>query len=157
MTRTPYTLLIDGYSGAGKTTLALRIGHALGIRVVHMDDFYPGWSGLAEGARIVANSVLRTANPGYQQWDWYQYRPGRWVCLDPEADLIVEGVGAVTAASIRAAQLRGTVDTLRVELDAQTRQQRAFMRDAHFAPYWQMWAAQEARLEQVPVDVVVRG
>lgn len=157
MTQTPYTLLIDGYSGAGKTTLALQIGHALGIPVVHMDDFYPGWSGLAEGARIVAHSVLRTVNPGYQRWDWYQHQPGPWVRLDPQADLIVEGVGAVTAASIRAAQLRGNVDTLRVELDAKTRQQRAFMRDAHFAPYWQMWAAQEARLEQVPVDVVVRG
>ena len=36
-----YTLLIDGASGSGKTTLARQIGHALGIRVVHLDDFYP--------------------------------------------------------------------------------------------------------------------
>ena len=38
-----YTLLIDGPSGSGKTTLANQIGEALSIRVVHLDDFYPGW------------------------------------------------------------------------------------------------------------------
>ena len=55
----PYTLLIDGPSGAGKTTLALQIGEALGIPVVHLDDFYPGWGGLAEGCLLYTSPSPR--------------------------------------------------------------------------------------------------
>nr|WP_165164370.1 (d)CMP kinase [Corynebacterium qintianiae] len=151
-----YTLLIDGPSGAGKTTLAELIGRRLGIRVVHLDDFYPGWSGLAEGARMVADDVLDAQFPGYWRWDWANDRRGGWVALDPGKDLIVEGVGAVTEASIRAAKRLGDVDTLRVVADAATRKSRALARDRNFAGYWDMWAAQEARLERVPVDAAVR-
>ncbi|WP_235840732.1 (d)CMP kinase [Corynebacterium liangguodongii] len=150
-----YTLLIDGPSGAGKTTLAELIGSALGIRVVHMDDFYPGWAGLEEGARMVAEDVLDPVNPGYWRWDWEQERRGDWVRLDPRADLIVEGVGAVTEASIRAARALGDVDTLRVVADPATRKARALARDPGFAAYWRMWAEQEARLSCAEVDATV--
>lgn len=86
----PYTLLIDGPSGAGKTTLALQIGEALGIPVVHLDDFYPGWGGLAEGARMVAEDVLDLERPGYWRWDWERGCRGEWVALPPGGDVIVE-------------------------------------------------------------------
>lgn len=150
-----YTLLIDGPSGAGKTTLAAQIGDALGIRVVHLDDFYPGWSGLAEGARMVAEDVLDPVRPGYWRWDWDRGRRAGWVPLDPGEDLIVEGVGAVTGASIRAAVQLGEVNTLRVVADADVRRARALGRDPDYAPFWDMWAAQEVALEQIEVDVTV--
>lgn len=152
----PYTLLIDGPSGAGKTTLALQIGDALGIPVVHLDDFYPGWGGLAEGARIVAEDVLDPARPGYWRWDWERGRRGEWVALDPGGDLIVEGVGAVTGASKAKARRRGDVDTIRVVADPHLRKERALRRDPGYAEWWDMWAAQEARLARVEVDVEVR-
>ena len=95
-----YTLLIDGPSGSGKTTLANHIGFVLGIQVVHLDDFYPGWGGLAEGARMVADDVLDPVAPGFWRWDWEQNKRAEWVPLVPGADLVVEGVGAVTEASI---------------------------------------------------------
>lgn len=152
----PYTLLIDGPSGAGKTTLANQIGAALGIRVVHLDDFYPGWSGLAEGAAIVARDVLDPHAPGYWRWDWENDRRGEWVELDPGADVIVEGVGAVTRASIGRARKRGAVDALWVYADAEVRKRRALTRDPYYAEFWDMWAAQEAALERVPADVTVR-
>lgn len=152
----PYTLLIDGPSGAGKTTLALQIGDALGIPVVHLDDFYPGWGGLAEGARIVAENVLDPARPGYWRWDWERGRRGEWVALDPGGDLIVEGVGAVTGASKAKARRRGVVDTIRVVADPHLRKERALRRDPGYAEWWDMWAAQEARLRRVDVDVEVR-
>lgn len=151
-----YTLLIDGPSGSGKTTLANQIGAALGMRVVHLDDFYPGWGGLAEGARMVADDVLRMDNPGFRRWDWERDAPGEWVALRPDEDLVVEGVGAVTEASIRAAKLRGEADTVRVVADAELRKARALARDPGYADYWDMWAEQEARLPPVAVDVVVR-
>ena len=73
--------------------------------------------------------------------------------LDPERPRIVEGVGAVSEASIRAAQKRGKVVSIRLHLDAQTRKQRALTRDPAFADWWDVWAAQEdARGEQLPVD-----
>ena len=151
-----YTLLIDGPSGAGKTTLANQIGQALGIQVVHLDDFYPGWGGLAEGARMVADDVLDPANPGYWRWDWEQNTRGEWVPLVPGADLVIEGVGAVTEASIGRAKARGDVDTLRVIAAAETRKARALTRDPGYAPWWDMWAEQETLLPDVPVDVEVR-
>ena len=152
----PYTLLIDGPSGAGKTSLANQISAALGIRVVHLDDFYPGWSGLAEGAAMVARDVLDPVAPGYWRWDWERDRRGEWVPLDPRADVIVEGVGAVTWASIGKARARGNVDTLRVSADDSLRKRRALARDPYYAEFWDMWAAQEAQLACVPVDVEVR-
>lgn len=151
-----YTLLIDGPSGAGKTTLANQIGQALGIQVVHLDDFYPGWGGLAEGARMVADDVLDPATLGYWRWDWQQNTRGEWVPLVPGADLVIEGVGAVTEASIGRAKARGDVDTLRVIAAAETRKARALTRDPGYAPWWDMWAEQEKLLPDVPVDVEVR-
>lgn len=40
-------LLIDGHSGSGKTTFAARVHGALGWPVIHLEDVYPGWDGLA--------------------------------------------------------------------------------------------------------------
>ncbi|SDL64197.1 hypothetical protein SAMN04488535_0269 [Corynebacterium mycetoides] len=151
-----YTLLIDGPSGAGKTTLANLMGEVMGLKVVHLDDFYPGWLGLAEGARMVANDVLDPQRPGFWRWDWERGRRAEWVALDPGEDLIVEGVGAVTGASIRAAKRLGDADTLRVVADAELRKARALARDPGFCEYWDMWAAQERVLESVPADVTVR-
>lgn len=151
-----YTLLIDGLSGSGKTTLANHIGSVLGIQVVHLDDFYPGWGGLAEGARMVANDVLDPVAPGFWRWDWEQNRRSEWVPLVPGADLVVEGVGAVTEASIRKAKARGDVDTLRVIAPKEMRKARALKRDPGYADWWDMWAEQEKLLPALPVDVEVR-
>lgn len=151
-----YTLLIDGPSGSGKTTLANQIGAALGIRVVHLDDFYPGWGGLLEGARMVADDVLDPVNPGYWRWDWEQDKRAEWVPLEEGSDLVVEGVGAVTEASISKAKARGDVDTVRVVAAGATRKARALKRDPGYAPWWDMWAEQEELLPPVDVDVEVR-
>ncbi|MBA5243397.1 hypothetical protein [Corynebacterium haemomassiliense] len=151
-----YTLLIDGLSGSGKTTLANHIGCVLDIQVVHLDDFYPGWGGLAEGARMVADAVLDPVAPGFWRWDWGRNERAEWVPLVPGADLVVEGVGAVTEASISKAKARGEVDTLRVVAAEEMRKARALKRDPGYAPWWDMWAEQEKLLPTLPVDVEVR-
>ena len=74
----------------------------------------------------------------------------------PGADLVVEGVGAVTEASISKAKARGDVDTLRVTAADATRKARALKRDPGYAPWWDMWAEQEKLLPAIPVDVEVR-
>src|SRR5699024_4108947 len=40
-------VLVDGTSGAGKTTAARDLAAGTGARVLHMDDLYAGWEGMA--------------------------------------------------------------------------------------------------------------
>ncbi len=105
---------------------------------------------------MVARDVLDPHAPGYWRWDWENDRRGEWVELDPGADVIVEGVGAVTRASIGKARKRGAVDTLWVRADAEVRKRRALKRDPYYAEFWDMWAAQETALARAPADVTVR-
>lgn len=105
---------------------------------------------------MVADDVLDPVNPGYWRWDWEQDKRAEWVPLEEGSDLVVEGVGAVTEASIRKAKARGDVDTVRVVADAETRKARALKRDPGYAPWWDMWAEQEKLLPSVDVDVEVR-
>lgn len=137
------TWLIDGPSGSGKTTHAAALGARLGHRVVHMDDLYPGWWGLAEGSRIVAEEVLRMKAPGYHRWDWERDRPGEWVALPDGEPLIVEGVGAMTPATVAAARRRGAVRTVLVTAPEGLRRRRALARDPYYEPWWETWARQE--------------
>lgn len=111
----PVTVLIDGPSGAGKTWACAALADRAGWRVVHLDEFYPGWRGLEQGSRMVAEQVLRETNPGYWRWDWEANAPGEWASLDARDDLIVEGVGAVTPENIAAAKERGSVITVRLD------------------------------------------
>lgn len=165
------TVLIDGLSGSGKTTLATYLVEATGTRLIHCDDFYPGWSGLMEASRIVANSVLSPIDAGYRRWDWDANAPGDWVAVDPAESLIVEGVGALTPASQEAARRRlldqrqphdqrrvrrgrtpksqesADIVAIEVRADAHRRQQRALHRDPGFEKFWAMWAEQENKYE----------
>ena len=139
------TILIGGRSGSGKTTLARAVAERTGHRVVHLDDFYPGWGGLAEGSRMVARDVLAPVDPGFTRWDWENNRPGQWVPLDPAEVLIVEGVGTLTPENLRSARTRGRSVTVLVELGPAERRKRALARDPGFADWWDYWAEQEER------------
>ena len=121
-------VLVDGPSGSGKTTLATR----LGIR-------------LAAGSDIIAASVLKTTDPGYYRWDWANDRAGEWVPVPPGAK-IIEGAGAVTAETLRAASISDPrVAAIMLTGEATTRYRRAMRRDPYYEPYWEMWAEQEKR------------
>ncbi|OIH97361.1 hypothetical protein BIU90_14820 [Curtobacterium sp. MCBA15_001] len=130
--------MVDGRSGTGKTTLGDALGAALGWRVVHLDDVYPGWDGLRAAADAVPRDVLGTAS-GYRRWDWAASAPGDWVSLDPGAPIVVEGCGALSRASAPMASVR-----VWLAADDAVRKRRALDRDgAVFAAEWERWAAQE--------------
>jgi predicted kinase len=131
-------VLIDGRSGAGKTTLARELAPLLGAQLVSLDDLYPGWGGLEAGSRAVHETVLRAVDPGWRRWDWASARPAEWHPVDPELPIVVEGCGALSRANRELATFG-----IWVELSAAERRRRALEREPDFAPHWREWAAQE--------------
>ncbi|MCP9275927.1 nucleoside/nucleotide kinase family protein [Mycolicibacterium arenosum] len=138
------TLLIDGRSGSGKSTLAERLSRAWAPSVVvRLDDIYPGWDGLAWAVDHIRTAVLEpraAGRPGrWRRWDWTTGTPGGWHDVDTDARLIVEGVGALTAANRALADLGIWVQTADAE-----RKRRALLRDGDmYRPHWDQWAALE--------------
>ena len=134
-------VLIDGGAGAGKSTLAAQMIDAWpGAEppvLICTDAFCPGWDGLAAAAAAVPTLISGGA---VTSWDWEADRPGGPLTVDPRRPLIIEGCGAITAASSELATLRVWVET-----PQDRRRERALARDGEiFAPHWQQWADQEA-------------
>ncbi|HEY0816690.1 MAG TPA: hypothetical protein VGE11_25715 [Pseudonocardia sp.] len=139
---------VDGPSGAGKTQLAARLVVALGDPpLLHMDDLYPGWDGLAAGVALLRNDVVGPLAAGrparYPRWDWVRSSYTEHHSLGTPALLVVEGVGAGAGAVTESG---GNHTSLLVWLDAaeEVRYRRAMERDgATYAPHWARWAGQE--------------
>jgi 4-amino-4-deoxychorismate synthase, component I len=130
---------IDGYSGSGKSTLAAALASLLpGWQVLHLDDWYPGWDGLAVGAQVARRICedLRAGCPSsYEAWDWEADAPG--VVVDvPVAPTIIEGCGAWDADA--------DLSIWTEDPGEDERRRRALARDgATYAPHWQRWADQD--------------
>lgn len=89
---------IDGPAGSGKTTIAAEfLLREPDARVVHMDDLYDGWTGLATVHHQLRSLLepLADTRPGrYRRYDWYTATYAEEVVVQPTAWLVVEGVGA---------------------------------------------------------------
>jgi uridine kinase len=131
-------VLIDGRSGAGKTTLARELAPLLDAQLVSLDDLYPGWQGLAAGSNAVHETILRDVDPGWTRWDWAANAPAEWHPVDRERPIVIEGCGALSRANRDRATLGIWVD-----LPAAERRRRALEREPEFAAHWREWAAQE--------------
>lgn len=133
-------VLIDGRSGAGKTTFARHVAararsEGVLVLVVSLDTIYPGWGGLEEASRMVPALIRERVFP---VWDWGRACACAHVAL-PRVPLIVEGCGAVSRESVALAQASVWIDG-----DAVQRRERAVGRDgASLAEHWDMWARQE--------------
>lgn len=140
-------VVIDGRSGAGKSSLAARVARAwplsTPVQVLALDSIYPGWDGLERGAEIARENVLRPHGRGmigiWRRWDWEREQEAEAHAVDPALGLIVEGCGALTPASAGLADVTVWVDGPRG-----SRRSRALQRDGDgFRSHWDMWAAQE--------------
>lgn len=153
--RRPHLIGIDGRSGAGKTTLAAQLSEVLSVTrdvvVFHLEDLYPGWSGLDQGIAMYDESILpplREDRDAYwTAWDWLADSPGGPRLTRAAEIVILEGVGACNR------EARAALDvSVWVELPESQRRERALARDSGFEPHWDMWAQQEADyLERDPV------
>jgi len=90
-------ICLDGPAGSGKTSLAAAIAEQATAPVVHMDDLYDGWDGLATVAQHLSGLLRPLAQglPGsYRRYDWHAGRYAETVTVDPAPLLVVEGVGS---------------------------------------------------------------
>ena len=91
---------VDGPAGSGKTTLAAALAELGGGGVVHMDDLYEGWSGLATIDQQL-HELLTPLSEGragrYRRYDWDEKRFAEEVVVEPAAMTILEGVASGAA------------------------------------------------------------
>ena len=136
---------IDGPSGSGKTTLAGRLSAALGgPPVLHMDDLYPGWDGLAAAVPLLHEQVVAPLAAGraarYRRYDWHREEFAEAHDLGTPPLLIIEGAGCGARVIAERAVL-----LVWVEASRDVRFRRGIARDGEtYRPHWERWAHQEA-------------
>jgi len=117
---TPFTLLVDGPAGAGKTTLAQGVRQefadtGVDALLLHMDDMYEGWDGLESGVEYVVHNVLEplrsTGRATVLPWNWDLGARGAPISLTPADVMILEGVGAAATQARPYADMVVWVDT----------------------------------------------
>lgn len=139
-------VLIDGRSGAGKSTFADRLvaswpGPTRPV-LVRMDDVYPGWGGLDAASEHVQRELLAPRSTGgsgrWRRHDWVTGRPAEWNDVPADRPLVLEGCGSLSRAGAAVADVRIWLDA-----DEATRKRRALARDAGaFDDHWDMWTDQ---------------
>ncbi len=138
---------VDGPSGSGKSTLSARLAQALGgARVVHMDDLYPGWDGLADAVPRLAEWVVGPLAEGrdgaYRRYDWVAGAYAEEHAVPGGGVVVVEGVGSGSRAVAAHLSLLVWVEAPRAE-----RFRRGIERDGEaYRPHWERWALQEQAL-----------
>jgi len=155
-------ICLDGPAGSGKTTWAEGIAAlAAGASVVHMDDLFPGWSGLSRVDEQLDGLLtpLAAGSPGsYRRYDWLAGDFAETIRVEPVPLLVLEGVGSGVS---RFAALQTVL--VWVEAPYDLRMERGLARDGDaFAPHWEQWARDEADLfarerTRERADVVVDG
>lgn len=142
-------VLIDGRSGAGKTTLTALLARqwplASPAQVLALDSVYPGWDGMDAGVAHILDAVLTPRAEGrdgwWRGWDWARDEPAGQHRIAADRPLLIEGSGLLTPATARCADL-----TVWVESPYAARRERALDRDGEtYRPHWERWAAQEDR------------
>ncbi|UOW00703.1 hypothetical protein [Agrococcus sp. SCSIO52902] len=133
--------IVDGRSGSGKTALAERIAAGSGARIIHMDDLYAGWHGLATGSRLLERGILAPLAEGrravWRRWDWAVGDWGAEDSAEPGEALVVEGCGSLTLESREHADL-----AIWLEAPEAVRRARALERDGDDS-WWMLWREQE--------------
>jgi uridine kinase len=145
-------VLIDGASGTGKTSLAAELvarwPTGRQVVVVHMDDLYGGWDGLAAGilalevSLVTPRSLGEDAHLGSYNWLTKSWDDGQ--VIPARADVIVEGCGSYGPPQAQTADAR-----IWLEAPEDLRRQRALGRRAEdFERHWDMWEQQFQQFER---------
>jgi len=140
---------LDGRSGSGKSWLAGQLAGPIGAPVIHLEDLYPGWDGLARTGEILADWVTGPLGRGqparWRRFDWETMAYAEWHTTEPADMIILEGCGSIRAGLAAAYAAR-----IWVEAPAAARHQRLRARPdwPAYQPFAQQWARDEDRLYQ---------
>lgn len=140
-------ILIDGRAGSGKSTFAealqqqlFRDGESV-PRVIHMDNIFEGWDGLALGSdymvRFILQPLARQETASWQDWSWVRNERSSWREFSGGTPLIIEGCGSLTERSKEHADI-----CIWLEASEETRRERWLTRERHLEKF-DFWAAQE--------------
>ena len=140
-------ILIDGRAGSGKSTFAESLQQQLfrdgesAPRVIHMDNIFEGWEGLALGSdymvRFILQPLARHETACWQDWSWVKNQRSSWREFSGGTPLIVEGCGSLTERSKEHADI-----SIWLEASEETRRERWIQRERHLEKF-DFWAAQE--------------
>ena len=140
-------ILIDGHAGSGKSTFAESLQQQLfrdgesAPRVIHMDNIFEGWDGLALGSdymvRFILQPLARQETASWQDWSWVKNQRSSWREFSGGTPLIVEGCGSLTERSKEHADI-----SIWLEASEETRRERWIQRERHLEKF-DFWAAQE--------------
>ena len=140
-------VLIDGKAGSGKSTLAEALQQQLfrdgesAPRVIHMDNIFEGWDGLALGSdymvRFILQPLARQETASWQDWSWVRNERSSWREFSGGTPLIIEGCGSLTERSKEHADI-----SIWLEASEETRRKRWLTRERHLDKF-DFWAAQE--------------
>jgi uridine kinase len=140
-------ILIDGRAGSGKSTFAEKLQQKLfqdgesAPRVIHMDNIFEGWDGLALGSdymvRFILEPLARQETASWQDWSWVKNQRSSWREFSGGTPLIVEGCGSLTERSKEHADI-----SIWLEAIEETRRERWIQRERHLEKF-DFWAAQE--------------
>jgi uridine kinase len=140
-------VLIDGRAGSGKSTFAEKLQQQLfregesAPRVIHMDNIFEGWDGLALGSdymvRFILQPLTRQETASWQDWSWVKNQRSSWREFSGGTPLIVEGCGSLTERSKEHADI-----SIWLEASEETRRERWIQRERHLEKF-DFWAAQE--------------
>lgn len=142
-------VLIDGRSGAGKSSLAndlvARWPGGGPVQLVALDALYPGWDGLSDGVAYAREHILvphaEERLGVWQRWDWNADTRAEAYAVAASLPLIVEGSGLLTPATAPLGDL-----IVWLESPEGSRRERALARDGDtYRPHWTRWAEQERR------------
>jgi uridine kinase len=142
-------IALDGRSGSGKTWLAEQLAAPAGAPVIHLEDLYPGWDGLADTDQVLAGWVTGPLGHGrparWRRFDWDTMSYAEWHSTGPAGVIILEGCGSIRTGLAAAYAAR-----IWVEAPAATRHRRLRARPdwAAYELYAEQWARAEDRLYQ---------
>lgn len=158
---------LDGPAGSGKTSLADAVVRRardarLTVTLVHLDDVYDGWGGLATVGVTLLEDVVRPLaerRPAtYRRYDWHAGRYAETRPVDPADLVVLDGVGSGHLGFADLVTL-----LVWVEAPSDVRLRRGLARDgADLEPQWTTWQTAEVRLHQEEdtrrrADVLVDG
>lgn len=153
--KSPFIIAIDGYAGAGKSTLAKFLASQLAAPVITLDDFYgaltPAQQDYLQGEQAVqayfdaldfADKVLiplqNNMPVSWRPIDWLTGRSLALKQLVPEGVVIIEGVFACAVGLLKHVDM-----SIMVTADQAVCQQRVLARPQEDAAWYRHWAATE--------------